>query len=281
MKKLTILMIVFFVATSLQVFAQQKKNTHKERQERMETLTDAQKGKLKSILSNYDFHSLTAEDAKAIHEAFREAGLRAGPAMADAIRETGFNPDKLRELAPPPEMEVHRKRAGSRNAQLIDHPAKGKTGFAVSSSAVKADGSLMSDFTGDGRGVSMPLEWTKVPVGTKYFALNLWHLPHPSSDPSEVKSYWVIYNIPADVRQLPEDVKGLGIDGYNDKDHTGYDPMKSKGPGVKTYNLTIYALSAKPTFSTQKVQRTDLLEAIKGITLDECTLKYTYERGKE
>jgi len=279
MQKLTILMIVFFVATSLHVSAQE--NTREERQDRMETLTDAQKGKLKSILSNYDSQSLTAEDAKAIHEAFREAGLRACPAMADAIRETGFNPEKLRELAPPPDMKGDNKRDDNRSTRLTDHPAQGKTGFALSSSAVKEDGSLMSDFTGDGRGVSMPLEWTKVPAGTKYFALNLWHLPHPSSDPSEVKSYWVIYNIPANVRQLPEDVKGLGIDGYNDKDHTGYDPMKSKGPGVKTYNLTIYALSAKPTFSTKKVQRSDLLKAIKGITLDECTLEYTYERGKE
>lgn len=280
MQKWTII-ILLLVATSLNGFAQQRENTREARQDRMETLTDAQKAKLKSILSNYDSQSLTAKDAKAIHEAFREAGLRAGPAMADAIRETGFNPDKLRELAPPPGMEVHRKRADSRDAQLTDHPAKGKSGFAVSSSAVKADGFLMSDFTGDGRGVSMPLAWTKVPAGTKYFALNLWHVPHPSSEPNKVKSYWVIYNIPADVRQLPENVKGLGIDGYNDKDHTGYDPMKSKGPGVKKYNLTIYALSAKPAFNTEKVKRTDLLKAIKGITLDECTLEYTYERGKK
>jgi len=162
----------------------------------------------------------------------------------------------------------------------MNNSGQRKSEFAVASSAVKSDGSLSSDFTGDGRGVSMPLEWTNVPAGTKYFALSLWHLPHPFSDPTRIKSYWVVYNIPADVRSLPEGVKGIGIDGYNDKNKTGYDPMRSKGPGVKEYNLTIYALSAEPVFNTTKVQRSDLLKAIKGITLDECTLKYTYERGK-
>lgn len=168
--------------------------------------------------------------------------------------------------------------------------------FAVRSSAVKSDGSISFDFTGDGRGISMPVEWTNVPAGTKYFALSLWHIPHSFSDPTDlkpdqlktgrlksdqVKSYWVVYNIPADVRSLPEGANGIGTDGYNDKNKTGYDPMRSKGPGVKEYNLTVYALSVRPVFNTPKVKRSDLLKAIEGITLDECTLKYTYERGKE
>jgi hypothetical protein len=68
---------------------------------RAEILTDAQKDQVKSILSKYDSHSLTADQAKAIHEAFRQAGLRGGPAMADSIKAAGFDPDKLRDLAPP------------------------------------------------------------------------------------------------------------------------------------------------------------------------------------
>ncbi len=67
-----------------------------------ETLSAAQKQQVKAILSKYDASTLTANQAKAIHEAFREAGLRAGPAMADTIKAAGFDPDKLRELAPPP-----------------------------------------------------------------------------------------------------------------------------------------------------------------------------------
>ncbi len=67
-----------------------------------ETLTDAQKAQVKAILSKFDANALTAESARAIHEAFRQAGLRGGPAMADTIMAAGFDPDKLRDLAPPP-----------------------------------------------------------------------------------------------------------------------------------------------------------------------------------
>jgi phosphatidylethanolamine-binding protein (PEBP) family uncharacterized protein/Spy/CpxP family protein refolding chaperone len=67
-----------------------------------ETLSEAQKTQVKAILAKYAAATLTADQAKAIHEAFRTAGLRGGPAMADAIKSAGFDPDKLRDLAPPP-----------------------------------------------------------------------------------------------------------------------------------------------------------------------------------
>ena len=73
-----------------------------DRPENSETLTDAQKEQVKVILSKYDANTLTADQAKAIHEAFRQAGLRGGPAIADTIKAAGFDPDKLRDLAPPP-----------------------------------------------------------------------------------------------------------------------------------------------------------------------------------
>ena len=157
--------------------------------------------------------------------------------------------------------------------------AQQKSDFTIRSSGIKPDGSLSIEFTGEGDGVSMPLEWTNIPEGTKYFALSLWHLPHPTN-PGEVKSYWVVYNIPSEINNIPKNANGFGIVGYNDKDQMGYDPMKSKGPGVKEYNLTIYALLKKLEFSTDKVYRADLLKAIEGKVLGESTLKYTYETGK-
>lgn len=41
-------------------------------------------------------------EARAIHEAFRQAGIRGGPALNDAVKAASFDPDKLRDLAPPP-----------------------------------------------------------------------------------------------------------------------------------------------------------------------------------
>lgn len=69
---------------------------------RHKSLTDQQKARVKSILSKYHPSSLTADDATAIFAAFRKARIPGGPDLIDAIRAAGFDPEKLRSLAPPP-----------------------------------------------------------------------------------------------------------------------------------------------------------------------------------
>jgi len=155
--------------------------------------------------------------------------------------------------------------------EVIRKPAD----FILNSPAFQEGGAYPVEFTGDGTGVSPPLAWTGAPKGTKYFALTLWHLPGPGGPE---KSYWVLYNIPSSANSLPKNVRGVGKPGYNDKNQTTYDPMKSKGPGPKVYHLTLYALSAEARFSQAKVTRNELLNAIRDITLGETTLSFTYER---
>jgi phosphatidylethanolamine-binding protein (PEBP) family uncharacterized protein/Spy/CpxP family protein refolding chaperone len=106
-----------------------------------ETLTDAQKAQVTAILSQFDPNALTADKAKAIHEAFRQAGLRGGPAMADSIQAAGFNPDKLRDLAPPPGEasggNKRPRREGSAAQGSNDRPeprgreARGQGGYSI------------------------------------------------------------------------------------------------------------------------------------------------------
>lgn len=64
--------------------------------------------KVKSILSGYDKTRLTESDAKAINRAFRDAGIKKGPELRDAITAAGFDPEILRKLNPPPEGEKNR-----------------------------------------------------------------------------------------------------------------------------------------------------------------------------
>ena len=90
----------------------------------------------------------------------------------------------------------------------------------------------------------------------------------------------MLYNIPADVTTIPKNSKTTGTQGLNDKKRTGYDPMCSKGPGVKKYHLTVYALSAKAALVASQATRANLLKAIKDITLAEATLDFQYERKK-
>lgn len=77
------------------------------------SLTDEQKEKIAEILSNYDTDSITEEDAKAIFEAFKEAGITPCAGMKEAIEAAGFDGEELRSLAgldqappPPPSSEI-------------------------------------------------------------------------------------------------------------------------------------------------------------------------------
>jgi hypothetical protein len=67
-------------------------------------LTDEQKSKIADILSNYDKDNVTADDAKEIFDAFKEAGIQPGAGMKEAIEDAGFDADELRDLAKPSDM---------------------------------------------------------------------------------------------------------------------------------------------------------------------------------
>ena len=147
--------------------------------------------------------------------------------------------------------------------------------LTISSSALNDDGKISAEFTCDGASASPPVEWTGAPPETKFFALSLWH-----TAPDMEKSYWVIYSIPANVTKIAKNAKTTGTMGLNDKRRAAYDPMCSKGPGVKTYHITVYALSAEPKLSPDQATRANLLSAIKEITIAEGTLDFQYERKK-
>lgn len=150
-----------------------------------------------------------------------------------------------------------------------------KNGFAALSSAIGADGIIPAEFTCDGQSASPPIQWKGAPAGTKSFALSLWH-----TAPDQEKSYWLIYNIPANVDHLNKNDTQTGTVGLNDKRRAAYEPMCSKGPGLKKYHVTIYALSSDVKLAKGSDNRAGLLKAIKGITLAETTLDFQYERKK-
>jgi phosphatidylethanolamine-binding protein (PEBP) family uncharacterized protein len=152
--------------------------------------------------------------------------------------------------------------------------------FELHSPAVGTDGKLPADFTCDGSRSSPPVEWVNPPAGTKSFALTMHHIPGPG----DKHVYWVLYNIPADTRTLAKSVADVGIRGINTvNSRTEYAPPCSKGPGVKKYTLTVYALSSEPKIDAQPsaVTMDILLDAIKDRTLGTAVLDVTYERGSK
>ena len=174
--------------------------------------------------------------------------------------------DPARSDTPPPPRNAPKGDASSTNA--IE-------GFAVSSAAIGRDGRISSEFTCDGESASPPIEWKDAPAGTKSFAISLWH-----TAPDQEKSYWLVYNIPVTVDHLDKNDKTTGTVGLNDKKRASYDPMCSKGPGAKSYHITVYALYSEVKLTKGSDNRGALLKAIKGSTLAETTLDFVYERAK-
>lgn len=157
-------------------------------------------------------------------------------------------------------------------------PAAAASGFVLTSPDVADGGNLPADYTGDGSGATLPLEWKGAPAGTKSYALIMDHL----APGNEMKSYWVMWDIPAKVTSLPKNVKGVGRLGVGFKGEEGYEPPHSQGPGEKTYVLHVYALSAElqpKATGRGGVTREDLLAAMDGKTLAKADLSVVYSRA--
>lgn len=185
-----------------------------------------------------------------------------------------------------PPSDANRRRGGAgddrspRDSNPLPRPDAPRTArsgsFVLRSPVVKDGGTLPTEFTGDGASATLPLEWSGAPEGTKSFALIMHHIA-----PDQTKWYWILYNIPADVKSLPKNVKGVGTLGNNSvNERTEYAPPHSKGPGAKTYVYTVYALSAPPalTVPPERVNRDVLLAAMKDRTLATADLSVTYTR---
>jgi Raf kinase inhibitor-like YbhB/YbcL family protein len=166
--------------------------------------------------------------------------------------------------------------AAGRQDDLGMSSRKPNSSFVLRSPVVAEMGNLPKEFTGDGDGISPPLEWNGAPAGTKSYALIMHHLA-----PDATKWYWVLYNIPATVTRLPKNAKGIGTFGNNSVNKVlGYAPPHSKGPGEKKYTLTVYALSASPQIGVPpaEVSRDVLLAAMKELILASAELHVVYAR---
>jgi phosphatidylethanolamine-binding protein (PEBP) family uncharacterized protein len=152
-------------------------------------------------------------------------------------------------------------------------PSANRARLEITSSSVSALGMLSMDCTCDGKKQSPAVSWKGAPAGTKAFAVSLWH-----TAPDQEKSYWLIYNIPATSQGFAQNSRPVGSVGMNDRRKPEYDPMCSKGPGRKTYHITVFALSQPISLPAEKVNRATLLAAVKDITLAEGTLDFHYER---
>ncbi|KPJ71274.1 MAG: hypothetical protein AMK72_10845 [Planctomycetes bacterium SM23_25] len=154
--------------------------------------------------------------------------------------------------------------------------------FTLTSPAFKNDERIPKQYTGEGTDASPPLEWTDPPQGTQSLAL----ICDDPDAPVGTWDHWLIWNIPADRRSLPEGVPatetaadlGGARQGNNSWPTIGYrGPMPPRGHGVHHYHFRLYALDRMLELAPG-AKKDDLLAAMKGHILAEARLTGLYSR---
>jgi Raf kinase inhibitor-like YbhB/YbcL family protein len=156
--------------------------------------------------------------------------------------------------------------------------------LTITSPAFAAGHEIPSDFTCEGADISPALAWSGAPAGTKSLALIVDDPDAP--DPAAPKMtwvHWVLYNLPADSRGLPEAVDSGGLppgtrEGKNDWKRTGYG-----GPcppiGRHRYFFKLFALdTALPDLKTPT--KAELEKAMQGHILEKAELMGVYQKAR-
>lgn len=149
--------------------------------------------------------------------------------------------------------------------------------FSVTSPDFTDGGDLPVTFTCDGESLSPALTWSGEPAGTSEYAVLMDHQPGPD----DWHWYWTEWGIAPDIHSLGAGSTGEGTFGTNSVNaELAYTPPCSKGPGPKTYVITVFALSSTPELPDPAlVDRDTLLDALADITLASDSISATYTRG--
>lgn len=135
-------------------------------------------------------------------------------------------------------------------------------------------------YTCDGDNISPPLQWESPPQGTNSFALIL---DDPDA-PDGTFTHWVVYNLPADTRELAEGIakqpklhKGI-MQGKNSFGDVGFGgPCPPKKDGAHRYFFKILALD-KLLDLPPGVSKEEVLAAMEGHILDAAEVMGRYAR---
>ncbi len=147
------------------------------------------------------------------------------------------------------------------------------------SPAFSDEESIPSQYTCDGVGVSVPLEFVDVPVEAKSIALIMDDPDVPRSIRSDgLWNHWVLWNIPATCTGIPEGATQLGQHGRTTSDTTDYDPPCPPDREHR-YFIRLYALDTLLELNGPSVTRRDLEQSMEGHVIATAELMGRYERN--
>jgi Raf kinase inhibitor-like YbhB/YbcL family protein len=150
----------------------------------------------------------------------------------------------------------------------------------LESSAFQANHLIASKYTCDGADVSPPLGWDAPPIGTKSLVL----ICDDPDAPGGTWVHWVLYDLPPEVRELPEGVPSQstlssgGVQGTNDFRKLGYGgPCPPRG--THRYFFKLYALDTVLNLQTGAT-KAQVEKAMQGHILTSAELIGRYARSR-
>jgi len=160
-----------------------------------------------------------------------------------------------------------------------EQPPEEEKTLSITSSAFQEGGKIPDKYTSQGQDISPPLAWSEPPAGTQSLAL----IMDDPDAPGGTFTHWVIFNIPSNLRRLPEAVPTEDqlsdgtLQGRNDFNRIGYGgPSPPPGPAHR-YKFTLYALD-QPLDLTAGASKKQVLDAIQGHILAQGEVTGIYQR---
>jgi len=158
-------------------------------------------------------------------------------------------------------------------------PDEGEMTLSLSSPVFQEGEGITITYTCDGQDISPPLTWGEPPSETQSFAL----IMDDPDAPGGVFTHWLLFNLPADSRELPEavppdnELENGALQGKNDFDEIGYGGPCPPPGYTHHYRFTIYALDQAPDLMAG-ASRKQVIDAITGHILAWGQLTGIYQR---
>jgi Raf kinase inhibitor-like YbhB/YbcL family protein len=146
--------------------------------------------------------------------------------------------------------------------------------FELTSSAFAQGEAIPVKYTCDGEDISPPLRWSDPPASTQSFAL----IADDPDAPVGTWVHWVLFNLPAETRELPEQATppGGSQGGKNSWKRTGYGGPCPPG-GTHRYFFKLYALDTMLDLAAGATKE-QLLKAMEDHILGQAEVMGTYSR---
>ncbi|MBA7656850.1 hypothetical protein ES703_64777 [subsurface metagenome] len=156
---------------------------------------------------------------------------------------------------------------------------EGEMALELSSSAFQEGGEIPTKYTCEGQDVSPAITWGEPPAGTQSLAL----IVDDPDAPVGVFTHWVLFNLPADSRGLPEamptqaQLPDGSLQGKNDFGKIGYGGPCPPPGRPHRYQFTLYALDQTLDLKAGASKK-QVLDAMQGHILAQGRLTGTYQR---